>query len=365
MRNWFRSLRFRLLIMQLAAISVGVVALVVVIEPLAKTFFQGHLDTMNEMMEGMMGDVLARDLESAFDSSLGRALVISVGASTVAALALSAFATRRILAPLDSVRAASRRMAEGSYAERVQPPTEVELAALAEDFNELAEALEMTEQRRVRLISEVAHELRTPLTTVEGYLEGMLDGVFEPSDDVLGASIRELSRIKRLANDLSLLSRNEEAVQPLNRVEVDLAELAVDVVGRLQPQFEAEAIDLEIDAPSGLTVLADPDRLVQVLANILGNALAYTPAGGSVRVEAAVDDGAGIVRIIDSGKGLTAEQRDAVFERFYRADPAAPGGTGIGLTIARSIARRHGGDVTVESPGRGRGSAFTLRVPLA
>jgi histidine kinase len=351
--------------MQLAAISVGVVALVVVIEPLAKTFFQGHLDTMNEMMEGMMGEVLARDLESAFDSSLGRALVISVGASIVAALALSAFATRRILAPLDSIRAASRRMAEGSYAERVQAPAELELAALAEDFNELAEALEMTELRRVRLISEVAHELRTPLTTVEGYLEGMLDGVFEPSDEVLGASIRELSRIKRLANDLSLLSRNEEAVHPLNRVEVNLAELAVDVASRLRPQFEAEAIDLEIDAPSGLMVLGDHDRLVQVVTNILGNALAYTPTGGSVRVEAAEDDVTGIVRVIDSGKGLASEQQDAVFERFYRADPTAPGGTGIGLTIARNIARRHGGDVTAESPGPGRGSVFTLRIPLA
>jgi len=364
-KNWFRSLRVRLLIMQLAVIVVGVVALVVVIEPLAKTFFQGHLDTMNQMMEGMMGDVLARDLESAFDNSLGRSLAISVAASTVTALALSAFATRRILAPLDSVRAASRRMAGGSYGERVAAPSEVELAALADDFNALAEALDTTEQRRVRLISEVAHELRTPLTTVEGYLEGMLDGVFEPSEETLGASIREVRRIKRLADDLSLLSKTEEAVQPLNPIELDVAALSAEVADRLRPQFEAEAIDLVVEATAGLMVRADPDRITQVLTNILGNALAYTPEGGSVRVEATAKDGMALVRVIDSGKGLTAEQCEAVFERFYRADPTAPGGSGIGLTIARSIARRHSGEVHAESAGPGRGSTFTIRIPTA
>lgn len=365
MTGWIRSLRFRLLVIQLAVIVVGVVTLVIVIEPLAKTFFEGHLDSMNSMMEGMMGGVLARDLQSAFDNSLGRALVLSVGASTVTALVLSAFATRRILAPLDSVRAASRRMAQGSYGERVKAPAEVELAALAEDFNAMAEALDTTEQRRIRLISEIAHELRTPLTTIEGYLEGMLDGVFEPSEEILGASTRELRRIKRLTDDLSLLSKTEEAAQPLSPVEIDVAGLAAEIANRLRPQFEGEAIDLEVDAPPGLMVQADPDRLTQVLTNILGNALAYTPAGGRVRVEAAEEDGAAAVRVTDNGKGLTAEQQDAVFERFYRADPSAPGGTGIGLTIARNIARRHGGDVSAESAGLGRGSTFTLRLPLA
>ena len=365
MNKWMRSLRVRLLIMQLAVITVGVVALVLVIEPLAKTFFQGHLDTMNNMMEGMMGGVLERDLESAFDRSLGRALVISVVASTVTALALSAFATRRILAPLDSIRAASRRMARGSYGERVHTPAEVELAALAEDFNAMAEALETTEQRRIRLISEVSHELRTPLTTVEGYLEGMLDGVFEPTDEILGTSIRELNRIKRLADDLAMLSKTEEAAQPLDRAEIDVGVLANEVADRLRPQFAAEEIFLQVDSPIGLMVNADQDRITQVLTNILGNALAYTPTGGSVRLESAVRDEAVFLKVIDTGKGLTDNQREAVFERFYRADPTAPGGTGIGLTIARSIARRHNGEVTAESDGPGRGSTFTLRLPMA
>lgn len=351
--------------MQLAVIVIGVVALVVVIEPLATSFFQGHLDTMSRMMEGMMGDVLARDLESAFDNSLGRALVISVAASTVAALALSAFVTRRILAPLDHIRAASRRMAEGSYEERVTAPSEVELAALAEDFNALAEALDTTEQRRVRLMSEVAHELRTPLTTVEGYLEGMLDGVFEPNDATLGAATRELRRIRRLANDLSLLSRTEEAAQPLNLTDVDIGGLVEEVAARLRPQFEAGTIELEVTTIPGLVVRADSDRITQVLTNILGNALAYTSAGGSVRVGAIARGEQVVVAVVDSGKGLTVEQKEAVFERFYRADSAAPGGTGIGLTIARSIARRHGGDVTAESPGIGRGATFTLTLPTA
>ena len=365
MRVWLRSLRVRLLVTQLAVIAVGAVALVVVIGPLARSFFRGRLHTTSQMMGGMMNGILEQDLESAFDSSLGRALVISVAASTLTALVLSAFATRRILASLEGVRAASRRMAGGSYRERVEVPTEVELAALADDFNALAEALDTTEQRRIRLISEVAHELRTPLTTVEGYLEGMLDGVFEPSDETLGASIRELRRIKRLADDLSLLSKTEEAVLPINPAQMDVAALAVEVAERLRPQFEAAAIDLAVDAPSGLMVRADPDRITQVLTNILGNALAYTPVGGAVRVATTARDGMAVVTVADTGKGLTGEQRATVFERFYRADPAAPGGTGIGLTIARSIARRHGGEVTAESAGPGQGSTFTLGLPLA
>jgi histidine kinase len=254
-------------------------------------------------------------------------------------------------------------MARGSYGERVEAPTDIELEALAEDFNALAEALESTEQRRVRLISDIAHELRTPLTTMEGYLEGMLDGVFEPNEQTLGASTRELHRMKRLVDDLSLLSRTEEAVQPLHPVEVDLARLAADAAERLRPQFEAESIDLGVDAPAGLTVWADPDRLSQVLANILSNALSYTGAGGSVRVEARREDGTVEVRVTDSGRGLTQEETEVVFERFYRADPAAPGGSGIGLTIARNIARRHGGDVIAESAGVGLGSTFTVRLP--
>lgn len=364
MRDLLRSLQVRLLMMQLTVIVIGVVALIAGVEVLAGTFFEGHLRTMRHVMGGMMTSVMERDLEVAFDSSIRRALVVSVGVSIVAALALSTFATRRILAPLDSVRAAARRMAAGSYGERVEPPAERELAALAEDVNALASALDTTEQRRVRLISEVAHELRTPLTTIDGYLEGMFDGVFEPSEEILAAAGREVRRLKRLADDLSSLSAVEEAPRALELLAVDLAGLAADTAERLRPQFQAQDVSLNVETPQPVMVTGDRDRLSQVLTNIIGNSLAYTPAGGRVRVRTERRGHHGVVSVTDTGKGLTPEQCAAVFDRFYRADPSAPGGTGIGLTIARSIVHQHGGEVTAESPGPGRGSTFTVQIPL-
>jgi histidine kinase len=314
----------------------------------------------------MMGGTSTADLESAFDTSFRRALILSVGVGAIAAVGLATFATRRILAPLDSVRRASRRMATGSYSERVDVPEESELAAVAEDVNSLAEALQETESRRVRLVAEVAHELRTPLTTIEGYLEGLLDGVFEPSDEILAASSREVRRLKRLVADLGELSK-ADADSRLDTVTVDLAELAGTVVEQLRPQADAKRITVQVDLESSASVLGDPDRLTQVLTNIIGNAVAYTPDGGGIDISVDSDPAAGraLVRVTDTGKGLQPQELTAVFDRFYRADPQAPGGTGIGLSIAQSIARRHGGEVTAESAGLHQGSTFTISLPLA
>jgi histidine kinase len=285
--------------------------------------------------------------------------------STVAAMAVSAVVMRRILAPLQSVREATRRMASGSFDERVELPAEAELAALADDVNTLAMALDTTEERRVRLISEVAHELRTPLSTVEGYLEGLLDGVFEPSEEIFAASGREVKRLKRLADDLNQLSRTEENAYPLELTRIDLAALATDVTNHIQVQFDAKGVSVSIQTRGELIIDGDRDRLSQVLTNLLGNALIYTQPGGTVSVTTRSRGGEAFVDVSDTGRGLTVEERTEVFERFYRGDRNAPGGSGIGLTIARSIARRHRGDVTADSGGPGRGSVFTLSIPLA
>jgi histidine kinase len=380
MRRVLSTLRSRILLSQLAVILVGAVALVVVFELLAPSLFRGSVQSMNEMMSGTMmsGDMMSGDgsvgfltpgieqgLEDAFDSSFRRALLVSLTVSTVAAMAVSAVVMRRILAPLQSVREATRRMASGSFDERVELPAEAELAALADDVNTLAMALDTTEERRVRLISEVAHELRTPLSTVEGYLEGLLDGVFEPSEEIFAASGREVKRLKRLADDLNQLSRTEENAYPLGLTRIDLAALATDVTNHIQVQFDAKGVSVSIQTRGELIINGDRDRLSQVLTNLLGNALIYTQPGGTVSVTTRSRGGEAFVDVSDTGRGLTVEERTEVFERFYRGDRNAPGGSGIGLTIARSIARRHRGDVTADSGGPGRGSVFTLSIPLA
>jgi histidine kinase len=380
MRRVLSTLRSRILLSQLAVILVGAVALVIVFELLAPSLFRGSVQSMNEMMSGTMmsGDMMSGDgsvgfltpgieqgLEDAFDSSFRRALLVSLTVSTVAAMAVSAVVMRRILAPLQSVREATRRMASGSFDERVELPAEAELAALADDVNTLAMALDTTEERRVRLISEVAHELRTPLSTVEGYLEGLLDGVFEPSEEIFAASGREVKRLKRLADDLNQLSRTEENAYPLELTRIDLAALATDVTNHIQVQFDAKGVSVSIQTRGELIINGDRDRLSQVLTNLLGNALIYTQPGGTVSVTTRSRGGEAFVDVSDTGRGLTVEERTEVFERFYRGDRNAPGGSGIGLTIARSIARRHRGDVTADSGGPGRGSVFTLSIPLA
>ena len=375
------SLWARMLTAQLLVIGLGAVTLLVLMELLAPSFFSNDVQRMNDMMvDPAMGDMMGNmmgassgfltpgveaGLQDAFDSAFRRALVISLAVAGVGAMAVSGFATWRILSPLKAVSRSTRKLAEGAYDQRIDPPAEPELAALANDVNALAGALESTEQRRIRLISEVAHELRTPLSTIEGYIEGLLDGVFQPTEEIYAASGREVRRLKRLADDLSELSRAEEGTQPLTLESTDLGALAGEVIGHLETQARAKDIDLTVAGPSTpIIVELDRDRITQVLTNIVGNALTYTDPGGRVTVAIRTQARSAIVEVADTGRGLTPEQLSAVFERFYRVDHAGPGGSGIGLTIAQAITRRHGGEITAASPGAGKGSTFTITLPL-
>lgn len=381
------SLRSRLMISHLMVILIGATTLVVMFELLAPAYFEGNVRSANEMMmdgDMMMGESMMdremgsfqssqgfltpsveQALHDAFDRSIRQALVVALLVSAAAGLAIATFAGGRILAPLEAIRRASRRMASGSYAVRVDLPVEAELAAVAEDVNALAEALDKTEQERVRLISEVAHELRTPLATIEGYLEGILDGVFEPTPEIFAVWEREVRRLKRLTQDLSTLSRTEEGAEALDLQEVDVAELAAQVIEQLRPRFEAKDISVVVKHTGSAVVMGDHDRLFQVLLNVVSNALAYSPGGESVVVETRGGGSRVVVSVTDTGRGLTADEQTKVFERFYRADPDGPGGSGIGLTIARSIVQRHGGRITATSPGLGHGSTFTIELPAA
>jgi len=360
------SLSARLIASHLAAVLVGVLTVAVTAGPLTERFFTAHVAGMG-MSDGMMGAgrSMMAELEAGLQSSFRSALVVALMASAVTAVAASVFAARRIVRPVNRMSAAARRLARGDYRVRVPVPDERELATLAGDVNTLAETLERTEERRLRLINEIAHELRTPLTTIEGYMEGLLDGVFQPSDEIFGATAREAARLKRLAADLSDLSRAEEGALGLRRDRLDLAALAWEVAERLRPLFVEKDIALVLDADTELPVLGDRDRLTQVLVNVVGNAITYTPPGGRVTIEARRVRNLATVAVVDTGKGIAAEDLDRVFDRFHRVDPTLPGGTGVGLTVARSLVRRHGGDITASSEGPGTGSRFVVSLPLA
>ncbi len=373
--NLPRSLRGRLILSHLTVVVVATVVLVVASRMLAESFFRSHLHDMAGMMDavGGMDEAMMRgqmglsleSIEESFRSSLTSAFALAVLAGIVTAVGAAVIASERIVRPIHAVRNAARRLAAGHYRERVPTPETDELAGLADDVNRLAAKLEATEQRRIELISEVAHELRTPVATIRGYMEGLLDGVFEPTPEVFAAASREASRLERLTADLSELSRAEEGAIRLRRRPVDLDDLVTEVVERWRPRFDAKAIRLTIETSGGISVVGDPDRLTQVITNLISNALRYTDEGGEVAVSVTADGAEAVVMVSDDGKGLSPEELDQVFERFYRADPAVSGGTGIGLTIARDLARLHGGDLTASSPGPGLGATFTLRLPLA
>lgn len=302
--------------------------------------------------------------QDAVRTALLAALVIALLAAVMIALALSA----RIATPVTRLVAAARRIAAGHYAERVPTSGGGEVGELAETFNAMAGSLEATERRRLQLVGDVAHELRTPLATLDGYLEGLQDGVVEASPDTWALLRRETGRLNRLVDDLSQLWRAEARQLPLTIETIDVSTLAEDVVEQFRPNANARSLTITSDLPVGLLVHADRDRLAQILANYLSNAIRYSPDGSNIAVRTRRGGDEVTVAVRDHGPGLTPEQRDQVFERFYRIDPSrsrALGGSGIGLAIARALVDAMGGRAWAESDGPGTGSTFAVSLPAA
>ncbi|WOQ15469.1 HAMP domain-containing sensor histidine kinase [Raineyella sp. W15-4] len=311
-----------------------------------------------------------RVLLEAFDAAINQALLVGLLAALVVAALLAWLMVHRLLRPLDRVRTATRALAGGDYDTRVDIPDEVELAALAEDINALGAALQESETRRVRLIGEVAHEMRTPLTVIDGNVEAMIDGIFAATPERLAALSEETRVLRRLAEDLSALSRAEEGRLSLAPAPLDLTVLVGEETDRLRAQYAAAGVTLELMPGPPVPVVADADRIRQVLTNLLGNALRACSAGDRVTVGVTSDGGTAEATVADTGRGIAAGDLPRVFERFYRVPDPASGlrsgtGSGIGLTIARSIARAHGGELTAVSPGPGGGATFRLVLPKA
>jgi two-component system sensor histidine kinase BaeS len=365
------SLGGKFLLSYLLIVLVGVGTLLVVVFALAPTLFQAQLLPILQTHPATLTTSKAsQDILGAFLGTLLSALVVAAVVATVTSLATSLFVARRITIPLQQMTQVSERISAGHYAERIEVApvhTNDELGQLASSINTLAVALEQTERRRLEVIGNVAHELRTPIATLEGYLEGLLDGVIEPTPHTLAMLHTEAGRLRRLVDDLQELSRAEARQIPIALQPVAPQRLVQDALIPLEGQFAEKGLALHVHVPEDLPqVMADPTRAVQILTNLLVNALRYTPAPG--RVEVAVSREADMVafRVSDTGIGLTPDHISHLFERFYRVDRSrsrAFGGSGIGLTIAQSLAQAMDGDIRVESAGPGQGSSFTLTLP--
>jgi histidine kinase len=376
LRSLRRRLGRKLFLSYLIIIVVGVVVLASAAEFAIPTAFDRHMLSMRSMMgDSGMGMGRDADLFASFRAAVNESLLLAASAAMVAAVVVSLLVTRRVVAPVRQIMAASRRIAEGSYGERVElqgspAPDEMdELDQLAVTFNQMADKLERTEAMRRQLIGDVAHELRTPLSTIKGSVEGLMDGVLEPTQTNLIQIHREAERLQRLVADLQELSRVEAGAFALQPRPVRVEELVATGANRLAGQFEEKGVRLQIKlGPDLPAVLADSDRIGQVLLNLLGNALQYTPSGRTVEVHARQQDRFVEIEIRDEGIGISAEHLPHIFTRFYRADRSrsrAGGGSGIGLTIAKHLVEASGGRIWASSPGAGMGSHFGFTLPLA
>lgn len=309
--------------------------------------------------------VIPTEIQESYDAALANALLIAAAAGLMLSVVLALVLSRRLVRPLDSVRAAASRFARGDYTQPVPVPHDVELGELATSVNELGATLASTEQSRSRLVSDLAHELRNPLMSVAGSIEGILDGVIEPNDATLEAVLAETSRLQRLTEDLSLLATAQEGGLSYDMEVIDLGDVVQAVAAMLRPQYEAAEVALEVDMPEAVSLRGDRDRLQQAITNVVGNALGHSHPDDTVRVVSARHGGQIHLAVIDEGDGIPPDRLDSVFERFTRLDTTSRPGSGIGLSIARTIAHAHGGELVAASDGPNQGSTFTLTLPTA
>ncbi len=308
-------------------------------------------------------------IEASFRTAIDDALLRASIAAVVAAVVVTWLVSQQIVNPLRALVKLSQRIAGGHYQERLEATSHDELADLVHSFNQMAEALDHTETLRHELLADVTHELKTPLASIKGYMEGLQDGVIPANDETFHLIYHEAARLQRLVQDLQELSRVEAGEMPIHPQTIDPRSLVETAVERIRPQFVEKEIALTTQLPPSLpAIYADPDRVGQVLVNLLGNALQNTPGGGSVEVSLTPVGDQLQFSVRDSGIGIAPENLERIFQRFYRVDKSrarSSGGSGIGLTISRHLIEAHDGQLWAESDGPGTGSVFRFSLPTS
>jgi signal transduction histidine kinase len=358
------GLRARLFFSHMIVMIVGLSTLLTVGKLYSPQLFILHLERLQ--VGGLNVRYVRRQLVEGFESAWSRGAFWSVIIGGSTAGGLSYLVSKRIVQPLIQMEQITRRFASGRLEERV-PESEIpELNRLADSFNHMAKELEGVEQRRRDLVGDLTHELRTPLTVLQGYLEGLADGTIDPSPDIYQRLANETTRLRHLVNDLQELSKAEAGYLPINAQPLPLRPFLESLLQKFSDQL-LEGTILKLDCPGDLPfALADPERVEQILVNLISNALRYTPEG-SVTLQARQDSNQIWIAVIDTGQGISAEDLPHVFERFWRSDRSRDrhsGGTGIGLAISRRLVELQKGTIEAESE-PGKGSIFRFSLPIA
>jgi two-component system sensor histidine kinase BaeS len=311
------------------------------------------------------GQLLTQE-EIALGHRLNRMHLIAGAISAVIALAIALYLAFTLSRPLREIRAGAEAMGAGQLATRVRETGDEEVRSVAHALNALASTLQHEEEMRKANVADLAHELRTPLMGLLARIEAAQDGVLDDEAANLAAMHDEALRLNRLYDDLSTLAEAERPGMLLTLHPVDLADVAAAQVQAIAARFQDKGIELREELRAA-TVAGDRDRLNQVVANLLANALRYTDAGGTVSVVVRPDGRDAVLEVSDTGIGIPADDVPKVFTRFWRGEHSrsrATGGAGIGLSIVQELVKAHGGQVEVESA-VGKGSTFRTRIPSA
>jgi signal transduction histidine kinase len=292
-------------------------------------------------------------------------LYAALGASFVA-LVLGIILTRALTRPIRDLTAAIRAIARGDLKQSVTVKSKDELGELAAAFNQMSADLDRLIQSRRQMTADIAHDLRNPLTVIGGYIESMREGVLKPTPERLDSIQIEVQHLQRLVEDLRTLSQADAGELSLNREPISIPALLERTVESYRPLADKQGITLTCKARPGLPdINVDPDRLAQVLGNLITNSLHYTPQGGEITLEASQEEEQIILSVKDTGHGISPEALPYIFDRFYRADPTRTRGdeSGLGLAIAKSIVEAHGGMISAESQ-LGVGTTIKISLPL-
>jgi len=281
------------------------------------------------------------------------------------ALLLAVVISRTIAEPLQALTEAAGKVAEGNYAYRVQAGGAPEVRAVGEAFNRMSEQVHAAQQAQQDFLANVSHDLKTPLTSIQGYSQAIMDGAAKDPAGAVQIIHEEAGRLNRMVNQLTDLARLQSGQFSMSAVPLDMGKLAGAIGDRLAIVAQKKNITLHLQTGATPDILGDGDRLAQVLTNLVGNAINYTPAGGAVWLRAGVNNGGVEVSVADSGVGIAPDDLPRIFERFYQADKARgpKRGTGLGLAIAQEIVLAHGGRISATSAGKGKGSTFSVWLP--
>ena len=355
----------RLMAAQAIVVGIGAVTLVVSAMLVAPGLFHDHLTQV-----GVNTPDVQLHAEEAFASSFAISVAVATVVSLLAAGLVSWFLVRRVSRPVEELALAAQGVAGGNFAVDVPDAAfSRELHELSESFTFMAQRLSQSESIRTRLLADLAHELRTPLATLEAYIDGMEDDVVSQEAMNYATMRLQVDRLRRLSDDLREAAAAEEHALGLVLRPIDAREVAATAVAAADPRYQSKGVGLALaNSLTPCWIMADFDRLQQVLANLLDNALRHTPAQGHVSVQVECASGLVQIRVSDTGEGIPVDQLSSVFERFHRVDPSrvstAGSGSGLGLTIARAIVAAHGGTLEAHSAGVGSGTTFRVELPL-